>query len=62
MGRRRFSATKAVLGLARRMARVTAVYFCYGWTLWLYLAWIPSFFGQSQWISHTSSPGPQVGS
>jgi nitrate/nitrite transporter NarK len=20
------------------------VYFCYGWTLWLYLAWIPSFF------------------
>ena len=30
--------------LARRMAPVTAVYFCYGWTLWLYLAWIPSFF------------------
>ena len=27
--------------LARRMAPVTAVYFCYGWTLWLYLAWIP---------------------
>jgi MFS family permease len=23
---------------------VTVVYFCYGWTLWLYLAWIPSFF------------------
>jgi MFS family permease len=32
------------LPLARRMAPVTAVYFCYGWTLWLYLAWIPSFF------------------
>ena len=32
------------LRLARRMAPVTAVYFCYGWTLWLYLAWIPSFF------------------
>jgi sugar phosphate permease len=30
--------------LFRRMAPVTTVYFCYGWTLWLYLAWIPSFF------------------
>jgi MFS family permease len=32
------------LSLTRRMLPVTAVYFCYGWTLWLYLAWIPSFF------------------
>jgi len=32
------------LTLARRMFPVTVVYFCYGWTLWLYLAWIPSFF------------------
>lgn len=32
------------LPLARRMSSVTVVYFCYGWTLWLYLAWIPSFF------------------
>jgi sugar phosphate permease len=32
------------LSLTRRIAPVTAVYFCYGWTLWLYLAWIPSFF------------------
>jgi MFS family permease len=32
------------LSLARRMFPVTVVYFCYGWTLWLYLAWIPSFF------------------
>jgi MFS family permease len=32
------------LSLARRMLPVTVVYFCYGWTLWLYLAWIPSFF------------------
>jgi MFS family permease len=32
------------LPLARRMLPVTAVYFCYGWTLWLYLAWIPQFF------------------
>lgn len=30
--------------LARRMFPVTIVYFCYGWTLWLYLAWIPQFF------------------
>jgi MFS family permease len=32
------------LPLARRMFPVTIVYFCYAWTLWLYLAWIPSFF------------------
>ncbi len=30
--------------LTLRMAPVTIVYFCYGWTLWLYLTWIPSFF------------------
>ena len=30
--------------LARRMALVTAVYFCYGWTLWFFLAWIPQYF------------------
>ena len=30
--------------LGRRMLPVTIVYFCYGWTLWLYLAWIPQFF------------------
>jgi sugar phosphate permease len=30
--------------LTRRMVPVTFVYFCYGWTLWLYLAWIPLFF------------------
>lgn len=32
------------MALARRMIPVTVVYFCYGWTLWLYLAWMPSFF------------------
>lgn len=32
------------LVLTRRMLPVTGVYFCYGWTLWLYLAWIPSYF------------------
>ncbi len=30
--------------LTRRMMPVTVVYFCYGWTLWLYLNWLPSFF------------------
>jgi MFS family permease len=30
--------------LARRLLPVTIVYFCYAWTLWLYLNWLPSFF------------------
>ena len=30
--------------LFRRMAPVTMVYFCYGWTLWLFLSWIPQYF------------------
>src|SRR5204862_104460 len=30
--------------LARRMLTVTVVYFCYGWTLWFFLTWIPSYF------------------
>ncbi|MBW8853151.1 MAG: MFS transporter, partial [Bradyrhizobium sp.] len=30
--------------LVRRMAPVTIVYFCYGWTLWLFLSWIPQYF------------------
>jgi MFS family permease len=30
--------------LIARMAPVTVVYFCYGWILWLFLSWIPSFF------------------
>src|ERR1051325_11792841 len=29
--------------LAVRMLPVTLVYFCYGWTLWFFLAWIPSY-------------------
>jgi MFS family permease len=33
--------------LARRMLPVTIVYFCYGWTLWLYLAWMPSYFAHN---------------
>jgi MFS family permease len=30
--------------LIRAMWPVTLTYFCYGWTLWLYLNWIPLFF------------------
>jgi MFS family permease len=33
--------------LFARMLPVTAVDFCYGWTLWLFLSWIPSFFYQN---------------
>jgi len=32
--------------LLRRMLPTTIVYFCYAWTLWLYLTWLPSFFQQ----------------
>ncbi len=34
--------------LFTRMAPVTVVYFCYGWTLWLFLSWIPQYFLHSQ--------------
>ena len=30
--------------LLKRMLPVTATDFCYGWILWLYLNWLPSFF------------------
>ncbi len=30
--------------LVARIAPVTAVYFCYGWVLWLFLGWIPQYF------------------
>jgi MFS family permease len=35
------------LKLFRRRLPVTAVDFCYGWTLWLFLSWTPSFFYQN---------------
>jgi MFS family permease len=42
--------------LAVRMMPVTIVYFCYGWTLWFFLAWIPSYFlHRSQWKLSSSS-------
>jgi MFS family permease len=41
--------------LTRRMLPVTLVYFCYGWTLWLYLAWIPQFFLHSYHLNLAKS-------
>jgi MFS family permease len=32
------------LRLARHVLPLTIVDFCYGWTLWLFLTWIPAFF------------------
>jgi MFS family permease len=41
------SATVPWWQLAKRIAPVTAVDFCYGWTLWVFLTWLPSFFLKS---------------
>src|SRR5438132_7026545 len=41
--------------LAARMTPVTIVYFCYGWTLWFFLAWIPSYFLHSYNLKLSSS-------
>ena len=46
-GRRTAGDTVPWLPLFRRMLPVTAVDFCYGWTLWMFLTWIPSFFYQN---------------
>lgn len=43
------------LSLARRMLPVTVVDFCYGWTLWLFLSWIPGFFYQNYHLDLRSS-------
>jgi MFS family permease len=55
--RSRGNAAKTVpwLKLFRRMLPVTAVDFCYGWTLWLFLSWIPSFFYQNYQQNLTQS-------
>ncbi|MBB5046216.1 MFS family permease [Rhodopseudomonas rhenobacensis] len=36
------------LRLGWRMAPVTFTYFCYGWSAWVYLNWLPSFFFEGQ--------------
>jgi MFS family permease len=41
--------------LARRILPVTAVDFCYGWTLWLFMSWIPSFFLENYHLNLKSS-------
>jgi len=41
--------------LAARMVPVTLVYFCYGWTLWFFLSWIPSYFLHSYQLKLSSS-------
>jgi MFS family permease len=41
--------------LVKRMLPVTLVYFCYGWTLWLFLSWIPQYFLHSQHLDLRSS-------
>ena len=37
------------------MLPVTIVYFCYGWTLWLYLNWLPQFFLEEYKVNIMSS-------
>jgi sugar phosphate permease len=32
------------IALAKRIASVTAVDFCYGWMLWVFISWIPLYF------------------
>jgi MFS family permease len=34
--------------LVPRMMPTTVVYFCYGWTLWLYLSWMPQYLQHTQ--------------
>jgi MFS family permease len=38
-----------------RMLPVTFTYFCYGWSLWLFLSWIPQFFRDSAHLDLKSS-------
>lgn len=41
--------------LIRRIAPVTAVDFCYGWILWLFLNWLPGFFQKSSGLNLKTS-------
>jgi MFS family permease len=43
------------LPLARRILPVTIVDFCYGWTLWLFLSWIPAFFFENYHLNLQAS-------
>lgn len=54
-GKARATPSVPWLRLARRMLPVTIVDFCYGWTLWLFLSWIPSFFFQNYGLNLEAS-------
>ena len=41
--------------LARRISTVTAVDFCYGWTLWVFISWIPLYFQNKHHLDLKSS-------
>jgi MFS family permease len=41
--------------LAKRILPVTVVDFCYGWTLWLFLTWIPAFFFENYHLNLQAS-------
>jgi MFS family permease len=43
------------LRLARHVLPVTMVDFCYGWTLWLFLSWVPSFFFENYHLNLQAS-------
>jgi MFS family permease len=43
------------LRLARHVLPVTAVDFCYGWTLWLFLSWVPAFFFENYHLNLQAS-------
>lgn len=47
--------------LARCILPVTLVDFCYGWTLWLFLSWIPSFFLENYHLNLQASAMFSVG-
>lgn len=34
--------------IAARMWLVTGVDFCYGWSLWVFLTWLPSYLSESR--------------
>src|SRR5262249_7127683 len=44
-GKRKHDASQVPWGrLTLRILPVTLTYYCYGWSLWLFLNWLPSFF------------------
>ena len=49
------------LRLARCILPATLVDFCYGWTLWLFLTWIPSFFLENYHLNLQASAMFSVG-